>query len=72
MICKHLAQSNLISQLPDGRIIKVGGERFEAPECLFQPHLVNVESPGIAQLLYNTIQVSAASYSICRKYLILV
>ena len=29
--------------LPDGRVIKVGGERFEASEALFQPHLINVE-----------------------------
>ncbi|GCB78196.1 hypothetical protein scyTo_0015784, partial [Scyliorhinus torazame] len=29
--------------LPDGRVIKVGGERFEAAEALFQPHLINVE-----------------------------
>jgi actin-related protein 2 len=34
-------------QLPDGRIIKVGGERFEAPEALFQPHLINVEGQGL-------------------------
>ena len=44
-------------QLPDGRVIKVGGERFEAPEALFQPHLINVEGPGMAELLFNTIQV---------------
>jgi actin-related protein 2 len=37
------------SQLPDGRIIKVGGERFEAPEALFQPHLINVEGQGRIQ-----------------------
>ncbi|KAG7163237.1 Actin-related protein 2-like 1 [Homarus americanus] len=43
-------------QLPDGRIIKVGGERFEAPEALFQPHLINVEGQGIAELLFDTIQ----------------
>lgn len=42
--------------LPDGRVIKVGSERFEAPECMFQPHLVDVESPGVAELLFNTIQ----------------
>ena len=34
--------------LPDGRVIKVANERFEAPECMFQPHLVDVEQPGIA------------------------
>ena len=44
-------------QLPDGRVIKVGGERFEAPEALFQPHLINVEGVGVAELLFNTIQV---------------
>ena len=45
-------------QLPDGRVIKVGGERFEAPEALFQPHLINVEGVGIAELLFNTIQAA--------------
>ncbi|KAK6182214.1 hypothetical protein SNE40_009945 [Patella caerulea] len=42
--------------LPDGRVIKVGGERFEAPEALFQPHLINIESLGVAELLFQTIQ----------------
>lgn len=45
-------------QLPDGRVIKVGGERFEAPEALFQPHLINIEGPGIAELAFNTIQAA--------------
>jgi actin-related protein 2 len=44
--------------LPDGRIIKLGGERFEAPEALFQPHLINVEGQGIAELLFSTIQAA--------------
>ncbi|EMT62609.1 Actin-related protein 2 [Fusarium odoratissimum] len=42
--------------LPDGRVIRVGSERFEAPECLFQPHLVDSESPGLGEFLFNTIQ----------------
>lgn len=42
--------------LPDGRTIKLGGERFEAPEALFQPHLINVEGLGMAELLFQTIQ----------------
>ncbi|KAJ3354220.1 Actin- protein 2 [Allomyces javanicus] len=44
--------------LPDGRVIKVGSERFEAPEALFQPHLVDVESPGLAEVLFNAINAS--------------
>ncbi|CAH0389499.1 unnamed protein product [Bemisia tabaci] len=42
--------------LPDGRVIKIGGERFEAPEVLFQPHLINVEGQGIAELVFSAIQ----------------
>lgn len=46
--------------LPDGRVIKLGAERFQAPEALFSPHLVGVEdvggSSGIAELLFNMIQ----------------
>ncbi|XP_076442211.1 actin-related protein 2-A-like [Babylonia areolata] len=44
--------------LPDGRVIKVGGERFGAPEALFQPHLINVDGVGVAELLFNTIQAA--------------
>lgn len=45
-------------QLPDGRIVKLSGERFEAPEALFQPHLINIEGVGVAELLFNTIQAA--------------
>ncbi|KAG7303664.1 Arp2/3 complex subunit-actin nucleation center [Plutella xylostella] len=31
-------------------------EEFEAAEALFQPHLINVEGQGIAELVFNTIQ----------------
>ncbi|KAI9008095.1 actin family [Gaertneriomyces semiglobifer] len=41
--------------LPDGRVIRVGSERFQAPEALFSPHLVDVESGGVADLLFNSI-----------------
>ena len=54
--------SSSYCQLPDGRVIKVGGERFGAPEALFQPHLINVDSVGVAELLFNTIQVSARNF----------
>lgn len=45
--------------LPDGRVIRVGSERFEAPECLFQPHLVDCEQNGMAETLFDTIQAAA-------------
>jgi actin-related protein 2 len=35
--------------LPDGRVIKIGSERFQASEALFQPHLMDIEGGGVAQ-----------------------
>ena len=58
-VAVNISYDMFVCQLPDGRVIKVGGERFEAPEALFQPHLINVEGPGMAELLFNTIQVRA-------------
>lgn len=42
--------------VPDGRVIKLDRERFEGPESLFQPHLINVEGLGLSELVFNTIQ----------------
>jgi actin-related protein 2 len=42
-------------ELPDGREIKLSSERYEAPEVLFNPELIDVEKKGIAELLFNTI-----------------
>ena len=41
--------------------MKLGGERFEAPEILFQPHLINIEGTGMAERLFNTIQVGTVA-----------
>ena len=48
----------VLFQLPDGRVVKLGGERFAAPEALFEPHLIDVDSVGLAELLFNTIQAA--------------
>jgi actin-related protein 2 len=35
------------------RVTQVGKERFEAPECLFQPHLIDVDGGGMAEMLFE-------------------
>ena len=45
--------------LPDGRAIRVGGERMMAPEVLFRPSLMDVEAPGVAEQVFQCIQVHA-------------
>jgi len=44
--------------LPDGRVIRVGAERFEAPEILFNPSFIGLEAKGMAEQLFNTIQAA--------------
>ncbi|GMI36721.1 hypothetical protein TrCOL_g6266 [Triparma columacea] len=41
--------------LPDGRVIKVGQERFEAPEALFNPSLIDCEGKGMGDLVFDMI-----------------
>jgi actin-related protein len=56
---RQLAQETTVLMesytLPDGRVIKVGRERFEAPEALFNPALIDVEGKGISDMVYEMI-----------------
>lgn len=42
-------------ELPDGKRIKIGAERFRAPEILFDPELIGLEYPGVHQMLVDSI-----------------
>ncbi|KAJ6512651.1 actin 2 [Mycena sanguinolenta] len=42
-------------ELPDGQVIRVGNERFSAPEALFKPWLANSNSPGIHEITFKSI-----------------
>ena len=42
-------------ELPDGKVITVGNERFRIPEALFQPSLLGLGANGIHQTTYNSI-----------------
>ncbi|WFD31734.1 centractin- actin- protein of the dynactin complex [Malassezia sp. CBS 17886] len=41
--------------LPDGNVIRLGAERFQAPEILFNPELLGLEDPGAHQILHDAI-----------------
>lgn len=43
-------------ELPDGRIIKMDRERYEAAEVLFNPHLIDEEQVGVSEMLFKMIQ----------------
>jgi actin-related protein 2 len=45
-------------ELPDGRVIKIGRERYEAAEALFNPSLIDVEGPGMGDLVFDVIQAA--------------
>ncbi|XP_071784134.1 actin, cytoplasmic-like [Asterias amurensis] len=43
-------------ELPDGQVITIGSERFRCPEVLFQPSFVGMESTGVHEAVFNSIQ----------------
>jgi len=45
-------------ELPDGRVITIGNERFRCPEVMFQPSFLGMESAGIHETVYNTLMKS--------------
>jgi len=42
--------------LPDGRVIKVGRERYLAAECLFSPDLISLDCKGMSGALFDSIE----------------
>lgn len=42
-------------QLPDGRTMRLGAERFRAPEILFNPELAGQEYAGVHQVVVDSI-----------------
>lgn len=42
-------------ELPDGVVVKLGTQRFRAPEILFNPSLYGMEGNGIHQAIYKSI-----------------
>ncbi|KAM9987800.1 hypothetical protein ACTFIZ_003153 [Dictyostelium cf. discoideum] len=42
-------------QLPDGKVVTIGNERFRCPEALFQPSFLGMDYPGIHEATYNSI-----------------
>ncbi|KAK5108691.1 Actin-like protein [Meristemomyces frigidus] len=41
--------------LPDGQHLKIGPERFRAPEILFDPEIIGLEYPGLHQIIVDAI-----------------
>ncbi|KAM6224738.1 actin-related protein T3 [Rhynchocyon petersi] len=44
-----------VYQLPDGKTIKIHDQLISCPEALFTPRLMNLESPGIDKMCFNSI-----------------
>ncbi|XP_053561879.1 actin, clone 302-like [Bombina bombina] len=42
-------------ELPDGKIITVGNQRFRATEIMFTPANIGLETPGVHKMIFNSI-----------------
>jgi actin-related protein 2 len=54
-IANETAAYTVPYKLPDGRVIKVSGERFEAAEVLFEPSVGKLKEKGLSELIYDTV-----------------
>jgi len=48
-------RGSVMYTLPDGKKLKIGAERFRAPEILFNPELIGLEYPGVHQIVVDAI-----------------
>jgi len=53
---EHSSETERNYELPDGNVVTIGNERFRTPEVLFNPSLIGMESEGVHQLVYGSIQ----------------
>ncbi|GAD95612.1 actin [Paecilomyces variotii No. 5] len=52
----HKSESKTVDYaLPDGHKIKIGQERYRAPEILFDPEIIGLEYPGVHQIVQDAI-----------------
>lgn len=56
---RETAFYNSFYKLSNGKTIKISNEKFEAPEILFNPMLIQDESHGIHEMIVRCIQSSA-------------
>ncbi|XP_064087281.1 actin-like [Macrobrachium nipponense] len=42
-------------ELPDGQVITIGNERFRAPEAIFQPSFLGMESAGVHEVVHSSV-----------------
>lgn len=42
--------------LPDGSLLKIGNEKYKAPEILFNPDKIGLEYPGIHEMIVTAIK----------------
>lgn len=52
---EETSQHDKTFELPDGRTITLGNQRFRCPEVLFQPKFIGKEFEGIHELTYKSI-----------------
>ena len=57
-------------ELPDGKKIVIGNERFRCCEILFKPNLIGIKCKGIDQLIHDSIAKSNIniSYNISKNF----
>jgi actin len=49
------SQNDKVYELPDGRTLTFGNQRFRCPEILFKPSMIGKDFEGVHELTYKSI-----------------
>lgn len=58
LVYQNSTQKNSQYELPDGKIINIGSQKYRAPEALFNPMLAGKELKSFPELVYNSIMLA--------------
>jgi len=53
---QNQASKEVNYEMPDGKVVTLGSERFRCPEAIFKPDLMSIEAAGMHSSVNNSIQ----------------
>lgn len=59
---KNTTNLNMSYKLPDGNWVKIGNERFQATEVIFNPMIIGKEGLGVIDMVYESLKEAPEDY----------
>jgi actin-related protein len=61
-LARRESEVEVVYQSPDGIEVRIGRERFQCPEAMFDPNMLGLDMPGIHHQLYRVVNSCPIDY----------